>query len=134
MSSATQNTAAILLITVSTIAFGGLSLLMHLVRRIPGYLDNPVRRALWTAGHAHAGVLVLFALVALLYLDRADYGDGMRTLIRVLLVAAPILMPIGFFLSVVRPSDTRPNKLIWLVGVGGASLMAGTLLLGVGLL
>ncbi|MEO3928337.1 hypothetical protein ABGB07_31360 [Micromonosporaceae bacterium B7E4] len=134
MSSATQTTAAILLITVSTIAFGGLSLLMHLVRRIPGYLDNPVRRALWTAGHAHAGVLVLFALVALLYLDRADYGDGMRTLIRVLLVAAPILMPIGFFLSVVRPSDTRPNRLIWLVGVGGASLMAGTLLLGVGLL
>ncbi|MDW5329098.1 hypothetical protein [Plantactinospora sp. KLBMP9567] len=134
MSSATQNTAAILLITVSTVAFGGLSLLMHLVRRIPGYLDNPVRRALWTAGHAHAGVLVLFALVALLYLDRADYGDGMRMLIRVLLVAAPILMPIGFFLSVVRPSDTRPNKLIWLVGVGGAGLMAGTLLLGVGLL
>ncbi|GAA3778870.1 hypothetical protein GCM10022225_78650 [Plantactinospora mayteni] len=134
MSSATQTTAAILLITVSTIAFGGLSLLMHLVRRIPGYLDNPVRRALWTAGHAHAGVLVLFALVALLYLDGADYGDGMRTLIRTLLVAAPILMPIGFFLSVVRPSDTRPNKLIWLVGVGGVSLMAGTLLLGIGLL
>ncbi|GAB3965246.1 hypothetical protein V1634_00280 [Plantactinospora veratri] len=134
MSSATQTTAAILLITVSTIAFGGLSLLMQLVRRIPGYLDNPVRRALWTAGHAHAGVLVLFALVALLYLDRADYGEGMRTLIRVLLVAAPILMPIGFFLSVVRPSDTRPNKLIWLVGVGGASLTVGTLLLGVGLL
>ncbi|MEQ4304816.1 hypothetical protein ABNF97_26125 [Plantactinospora sp. B6F1] len=134
MSSATQNTAAILLITVSTIAFGGLSLLMHLVRRIPGYLDNPVRRALWTAGHAHAGVLVLFALVALLYLDRADYGDGMLTLIRVLLVAAPILMPLGFFLSVVRPSDTRPNKLIWLVGAGGLSLTVGTLLLGVGLL
>ncbi|AVT34577.1 MULTISPECIES: hypothetical protein [unclassified Plantactinospora] len=134
MSSATQTTAAILLITVSTIAFGGLSLLMQLVRRIPGYLDNPVRRALWTAGHAHAGVLVLFALVALLYLDRADYGEGMRTLIRVLLVSAPILMPIGFFLSVVRPSDTRPNKLIWLVGVGGLSLTVGTLLLGVGLL
>ncbi|MFY1688571.1 hypothetical protein [Plantactinospora sp. WMMB782] len=134
MSSATQTTAAILLITVSTIAFGGLSLLMHLVRRIPGYLDNPVRRALWTAGHAHAGVLVLFALVALLYLDRVDYGDGTRTLVRTLLVAAPILMPLGFFLSVVRPSDTRPNRLIWLVGLGGLSLTAGTLLLGFGLL
>ncbi|MBE1485736.1 hypothetical protein [Plantactinospora soyae] len=134
MSSATQTTAAILLITVSTIAFGGLSLLMHLVRRIPGYLDNPVRRALWTAGHAHAGVLVLFALVALLYLDRTGFGDGTRMLIRTLLVAAPILMPLGFFLSVVRPSDTRPNKLIWLVGLGGLSLVTGTLLLGIGLL
>jgi len=134
MSSETQTTAAILLITVSTIAFGGLSLLTNLVRRIPGYLDNPTRRALWTAGHAHAGVLVLFALVALLYLDQADYGDGTKTLIRTLLVAAPILMPLGFFLSVVRPSDTRPNKLIWLVVAGGVSLVAGTLLLGVGLL
>jgi hypothetical protein len=134
MSSATQTTAAILLITVSTIAFGGLSLLMHLVRRIPGYLDNPVRRGLWTAGHAHAGVLVLFALVALLYLDRTGFGDGTRTLIRTLLVAAPILMPLGFFLSVVRPSDIRPNKLIWLAVLGGLCLMAGTLLLGIGLL
>ncbi|ROT33890.1 hypothetical protein [Micromonospora sp. HM5-17] len=134
MSSATQTTAGILLITVSTIAFGGLSLLTHLVRRIPGYLDNPVRRALWTAGHAHAGILVLFALVALLYLDHAGYGTGTATLIRVLLVAAPILMPLGFFLSVVRPADTRPNRLIWLTVLGGASLTAATLLLGIGLL
>ena len=83
MTPETRTTAAILLITVATIAFGGLSLLMNLVRRIPGYLDNPVRRALWTAGHAHAGVLVLFALVALLYLDQADYSDSMKTLIRI---------------------------------------------------
>ncbi|MEV4626528.1 hypothetical protein AB0J90_09615 [Micromonospora sp. NPDC049523] len=134
MTPETRTTAAILIITVGTIAFGGLSLLMQLVRRIPGYLDNPVRRALWTAGHAHAGVLVLFALVALLYLDQSDYGDGMRTLVRVLFVAAPILMPLGFFLSVVRPSDTKPNKLIYLVMLGGASLTAGTVLLGIGLL
>ncbi|MFI6759191.1 hypothetical protein ACIBF5_08615 [Micromonospora sp. NPDC050417] len=134
MTPETRTTAAILLITVGTIAFGGLSLLMNLVRRIPGYLDNPVRRALWTAGHAHAGVLVLLALVALLYLDQADCSDGLKTLVRSLFVAAPILMPLGFFLSVVRPSDTKPNKLIWLVVVGGASLTAGTLLLGIGLL
>lgn len=134
MSSATLTTAAILLITVSTIAFGGLSLLMQIVRRIPGYLDNPVRRGLWTAGHAHAGVLVILTLVALPYLDHTDYADGMKALIRTLLVAAPILMPLGFFLSIVRPTDTRPSKLIWLVPTGGASLTAGTLLLGVGLL
>ncbi|MGW0431996.1 hypothetical protein ACWDV4_05560 [Micromonospora sp. NPDC003197] len=134
MSPETRITAAILLITVGTIAFGGLSLLMQIVRRIPGYLDNPTRRALWTAGHAHAGVLVLFALVALFYVDQVDYSDGLRTLIRALLVAAPILMPLGFFLSIVRPTATRPNKLIWLAGVGGLSLVAATLLLGIGLL
>ncbi|GAA2385789.1 hypothetical protein Cme02nite_72800 [Catellatospora methionotrophica] len=133
MSSATLLTAGILLITVSTIVFGGLSLLMSIVKRIPGYLDNPVRRALWTAGHAHAGVLVIFALVALPYLDRTGYGPGTQTLVRALLVAPPIVMALGFFLSVARPSDTKPNKLIWLVPLGGASLAAGTLILGLGL-
>ncbi|MFK3981633.1 hypothetical protein ACI2K4_14790 [Micromonospora sp. NPDC050397] len=134
MTPETRTTAAILLITVGTIAFGGLSLLMNLVRRIPGYLDNPVRRALWTAGHAHAGVLVLLALVAMLYVDQTDWSDSLKMAVRGLFVAAPILMPLGFFLSVVRPSDTKPNKLIWLVVAGGASLTAGTLLLGIGLL
>nr|BFE80034.1 hypothetical protein GCM10020093_026350 [Planobispora longispora] len=104
------------------------------MRNIPGYLDNPVRRGLWRAGHAHAGVLVLFALVALLYIDQADLSEGIKSLTRTLIVAAPILMPLGFFLSVVRPSDTRPSKLIWLVPLGGVSLAAGTLLLGIGLL
>ncbi len=72
MSPSTLTTAGILLITVSGVAFGGASLLAHILGRIPGYLDNPVRRGLWRAGHAHAGVLVLFALVALIYLDQAD--------------------------------------------------------------
>ena len=134
MSSATLTTAGILMITVVTIAYGGLTLLTHLAKRKAAYLDNPVRRGLWTAGHAHAGVLVLFALVALPYIDQADASDGARTLMRTLFVAAPILMPLGFFLSVVRPTDTKPNKLIWLTVVGGASLVAGTLLLGVNLL
>ncbi|MFI6799616.1 MULTISPECIES: hypothetical protein [Streptosporangium] len=134
MSPSSLSTAGVLLITVPTIAFGGLSLLAHIMRDIPGYLDNPVRRGLWRAGHAHAGVLVLFALVAMLYIDQADLSGDLKTLTRVLIVAAPILMPIGFFLSVVRPSDTKPNRLIWLVALGGVSLGAGTLTLGIGLI
>ena len=133
MSTATLSTAGILLITVSGVVFGGLSLLMNIVKKIPGYMDNPVRRSLWTAGHAHAGVLVLFALVALPYIDQADYSDGLKSLIRLLIVAAPILMPLGFFLSIVKPSDSKPNKLILLVPLGGASIAIGTLLLGIGL-
>ncbi|GII00064.1 hypothetical protein [Planobispora takensis] len=133
MSPSSLSTAGVLLITVPAVAFGGVSLLAHIMRSIPGYLDNPVRRGLWRAGHAHAGVLVLFALVALLYIDQADLSDGLKSLTRVLIVAAPILMPLGFFLSVVRPSDTKPSKLIWLVPLGGACLAAGTLLLGLGL-
>ncbi|RJL35992.1 hypothetical protein [Bailinhaonella thermotolerans] len=134
MSPASLTTAGILLVTVPTIAFGGATLLRAIGSRAPGYLDNPVRRGLWRAGHAHAGVLVLFSLVAMLYVDQAALPEGVRTLARVLIVAAPILMPLGFFLSVVRPSDTRPSKLIWLTFLGGASFAVGTLILGLGLL
>ncbi|MEW9551627.1 hypothetical protein [Nonomuraea sp. NPDC050783] len=128
-----MSTAGVLLITVPTVAFGGVSLLRFLMRNVPGYLDNPVRRGLWRAGHAHAGVLVLFALVAMLYVDQAALPEGVKALVRTLMVAAPILMPLGFFLSVARPRDTRPSGLIWLAVAGGACLAVGTLTLGIGL-
>ena len=134
LSPASLSTAGVLLITVPTIAFGGVSLLSFLMRDVPGYLDNPVRRGLWRAGHAHAGVLVLFSLVALLYVDQADLSDGWKSLVRTSIVAAPILMPLGFFLSVARPGDTKPGKLIYLTMAGGACLAAGTLTLGIGLI
>ncbi|MER6513784.1 hypothetical protein AB0C33_43220 [Nonomuraea sp. NPDC048881] len=134
MSPSSLHTAGVLLITVPGVAFGGVTLLRFLMRNEPGYLDNPVRRGLWRAGHAHAGVLVLFSLVAMVYVDQASLSEGVKALTRTLIVAAPILMPLGFFLSVLRPRDTKPNRLIWLTAVGGASLAAGTLTLGIGLL
>ncbi|GAA0919479.1 hypothetical protein [Nonomuraea longicatena] len=130
----TMTLAGIILITVPGIAFGGLTLLKFLMRGEPGYLDNPVRRGLWRAGHAHAGVLVLFSLVALLFVEASAMAEWLKWTVRVLIAAAPILMPLGFFLSVLRPGDTRPNRLIWLTKAGGASLALGTLTLGVGLL
>ncbi len=77
---------------------------------------------------------MLFGLVAMPYVDQADLPGVLQVLARVLIVAAPVLMPLGFFLSVVRPGDTRPNGLIRLTLLGGGCLAAGTLLLGVGLL
>jgi hypothetical protein len=133
MSDASLTTAGILLITVPTIAFGGVRLLRAIWSREPGYLDNPVRQNLWRAGHAHAGVLVLLALVAMLYIDQAGFSSGLATLVRVLIVAAPILMPLGFFLSVARPRDEQPNRLIYLVPLGGLSVATGALILGIGL-
>ncbi|MGI5289636.1 hypothetical protein ACQEVF_40730 [Nonomuraea polychroma] len=134
MSPSSLSTAGVLLVTVPGVAFGGVTLLKFLMRNVPGYLDNPVRRGLWRAGHAHAGVLVLFSLVAMLYVDLASLPEAVKALTRTLIVAAPILMPLGFFLSVVRPTDTKPSRLIWLTFAGGACLAAGTLTLGIGLL
>ena len=134
MSNQSLQVAGILLVVVPTIEFGGVSLLRYLAGRVPGYLDNPVRRALFTAGHAHAGVLVILALVGLLYVDEADLPSGAKTLVRNCLALAPILMSAGFFLSIVSPKATRPGKPIALVYVGAAALAVGSVTLGVGLL
>jgi len=133
MSETSLRIAGVLLITVPTIAFGGATLLKMIWGRDPGYLDNPVRQSLWRAGHAHAGVLVILALVGMLYVDRAGLSAALETLVRYLLVAAPILMPLGFFLSVASPQAERPNRLIYLVPAGGLSLTIGALALGIGL-
>jgi len=117
-----------------TVELGGLSLLRMLTARTPGYLDNPVRQNLFRAGHAHAGVWVIFALVAMLYVDQAELSDGFKHLVRFSFAAAPILMPLGFFLSVVSPRAERPNGVIVLVLLGGLSLAVGAVTLGVGMI
>ena len=46
---------------------------------------------------------------------------------------AAILMPAGFFLSIVKPTQTAPNRLVLLIFAGAATLAFGTLTLGIGL-
>jgi hypothetical protein len=133
MSESSTHVAGILLITVPAIAFGGARLLSFIWRRTPGYLENPVRQNLWRAGHAHAGVLVILALIGMLLVDHADLSTTLKTVVRSTLVAAPILMPLGFFLSVASPRSERPNRLLALVPIGGVSLAIGAVMLGVGL-
>ena len=134
MSDASRQLAGILFVLVPTVEFGGWSLLRMIDRRVPGYLDNPVRQNLFRAGHAHAGVLLMLALVGILYVDQTDLSGGTRTLVRTGLALAPILMPAGFFFSVLRPSDDRPNRLIVLVYLGALSLAVSAVTLGVSLL
>jgi hypothetical protein len=134
MSAASRQLAGILFVVIPTIEFGGWSLLRMIAKRVPGYLDNPVRQNLFRAGHAHAGVLVLLALVGILYVDQTDLSSATRTLVRTGFALAPILISAGFFLSVIPPRAERPNAMINLVYVGALLLAAGAVTLGVSLL
>lgn len=135
MSDASLNAAGILLIVYPTVVFGGTSLLWHwITRRSTYYLDHPLRRDLWRAGHAHAGVLLILSLAALVLVDHAELSDGWKQVVRSTFPAAALLLPIAFFLSIVRPSADRPNRLVNLAYLGAASLTVGMLTLGIGLL
>jgi hypothetical protein len=133
MSPASRITAAVLLILLPTVILGGVSILTLLIRD-PRYRQNPLRQQLWRAGHAHAGVLLILSLVALLYVDQTDLTDGWKNIVRMAIPAAAIFLPAAYFLSVLSPDATRPNGLINLAYVGAVSLTIGLIVLGVGLL
>lgn len=92
-----------LLIALPTVVYGGTTLLTLLVGD-PGFAENALRRDLWRAGHAHAGIL----LPAAFFLS----------------VLAP---------DATEPDATEPNALINLAYLGAVSLAVGLLVLGIGL-
>src|SRR5215207_4109699 len=105
--------AGILLIILPTVMFGGVSLLSLLIGD-PTYMQNSLRQDLWRAGHAHAGVWLILALVVLRYVDEANLSDSMKWLVRSSVPVAAILVPAAFFLSVLSPNATAPNGLTYL--------------------
>jgi hypothetical protein len=133
MSQQTLVSAGTLLILLPTVIFGGVSILTLLIRD-PRYRQNPLRQQLWRAGHAHAGVLLMLSLIALLYIDQADLTEGWKMFVRSSIPSAAILLPAAFFLSVLSPDAEKPNGLIHLAYLGAASLAAGLIVLGIGLL
>lgn len=131
LSSATLSTAGVLLLTVVAIESGGYYMLAIVRGRVG---RTPFQVSFARAGHAHAGVLVILSLVAQLYVDASGIGDPFATLARDGIPLAAILMPAGFFFASAGAGRTQPNRWIWSLYVGTASLAIGVVALGIGLL
>ena len=132
MSNESRRLAGILLIVLPTVMFGGVSLLSLLIGD-PKYMDNPLRQDLWRAGHAHAGVWLILALVALRYVDEANLSNAIKWIVRDSIPIAAILVPAAFFLSVLSPDAKAPNGLIYVAYIGALVLAVGVFVLGIGL-
>ncbi|GIH50336.1 hypothetical protein SAMN05421833_122101 [Microbispora rosea] len=131
LSQPTQVIAAVVLLTIVTIEFGG----WFLTRIVRGAVPmTPFQQAFARAGHAHAGVLVTLGLVCLLFVDATGLDGAALWTARLGVPAAAVLMSAGFFLSSIGRDVTRPNRLIILLWLGALCLAAGVLTLGIGLL
>ncbi len=133
MSPETISSAGILLVVFPTVIFGGVSLLTMFIRD-PRYRANPLRQQLWRAGHAHAGVLLILSLVALLYVDQTALSASWKMFVRSAIPSSAILLPAAYFLSVLKHDSQKPNALINLAYLGALLLAAGLLTLGIGLM
>ena len=123
--------AGILLLSLVTVETGGL----YLLTIVRGAAEvTPFQEKFARAGHAHAGILLVLALICQVLADSTAQTGALDWLSRSGVAVSAVLMPGGFFFSSMGAGRTRPNRLIVLV-LGGAALLAVSLAsLGIGLL
>lgn len=122
--------SGVVLLTVVAIAFGGWFLLRVVAGEVP---VNEFQRASFRAGHAHAGVLVTLGLVVIVLTQQSGVPAWAGQLGTGVLWAA-ILMPLGFFLSVIGRDSQRRNGWRWCIYLGGIALCVGVVAAGAGLI
>lgn len=131
LSAESRQLAGILLLALVTVETGGI----YMVKLVRGAAAaTPFQISFARAGHAHAGVLLILALVCLVLADSTDQSGFVDWLSRSGVAIAALLMPAGFFFSSMGTGREKPNRLIALVFVGATVLAAGLVSLGVGLL
>ncbi|SRR5690606_5634264 len=131
LSDAARVTAGLAILAATTVTTGGYFLTKVVRGVVPA---TPFQTAFFRAGHAHAGVFIVLGLVCLLLTEATTLTGAWQWLARTGVLVAAIVMPAGFFLSALGRDRTRPNRLVVLLGIGAAFLIAGLLTLGIGLL
>jgi hypothetical protein len=123
--------AGILLLALVTVETGGL----YLLKIVRGKAEvTPFQEKFARAGHAHAGVLLLLALLVQPYADATTQDGIVGWLSRSGVAVAALVMPGGFFFSSMGAGRTSPNRLIVMVFAGAAVLAVSLTSLGIGLL
>ena len=134
MSDAARWMIALAFISLPTIAFGGYFLLSILKRQSGTENVTSEQRDYFRAGHAHAGVLVLLAIVGQLVLDYSRFNESITWVLRIGLFVAPMLISGGFFGGAPRKVGAPTTPLIKLIPVGAIVLALSTIGVGGGLL
>lgn len=123
--------AGVLLLALVTVETGG----MYMVKLVRGKAPaTPFQMSFARAGHAHAGVLLILALVCQVLADSTSQTGFWDWVSRSGVAVSALLMPGGFFFSSMGAGREQPNKLIALVFAGAAVLAVSLTSLGVGLL
>ena len=125
--------SGVIILTIPTIMYGGITLLGFLTNRAaglpPGEISlNQTQWALWRAGHAHAGVWVILALIMQVLIDSTRLSIYMKWVARISAPIAAITVSGGFFGVAFFP------EFRWLLYFGGLTLFIALLLTGIGLL
>jgi len=134
MTTETKKTSGIIILTVPTIVYGGYFLLTILSGQHGELGLTDFQKSMFRAGHAHAGVLVILALVAQLFVDQTALSDTWKRVVRITMPLAAVLISGGFFASATGQGLTQPTNLIAILYAGIVVFVIGLVTLGLGLL
>jgi len=123
--------AAIVLFTIVTVEFGGWSLLGYLTRE---ERLTPFEEQFFRAGHGHAGVLLILALVYLVLLERTGFTGRTQLGLSLTLLAGILLQSGGFFVHMATGEEGVASAGTWMTRSGALLLAVALISLGVGLL
>lgn len=125
---AVRTFAIISWILLPTVMFGGYSLLRLMAA---GELDE-FQMTFFRAGHAHAGVLLVMALVYFGYLARTAVSDAFKGWACAILMLGILAQSGGFFLHMVvgEPGESSPGTLVTTLGALLLTIAVGLLVYG----
>ncbi|HTS46132.1 MAG TPA: hypothetical protein VMH01_17165 [Puia sp.] len=123
----------IILVTVPTIQYGGYFLLTLLSGKKKLPLTD-FQKSMFRAGHAHAGVLVILALIAEGLIDNTSLSGSPEWLLRVGFPLSAILVSGGFFGGAAGPGAVTTNRFIVILYVGVIVLAVSAVALGIALI
>jgi len=120
----------VLLLALVTVESGG----YFLTRVVRGHVaTNRLQQNFFRAGHAHAAVLLVLSFAIVSVIDATSLDGIWRFIGTSFVPIAALLMPAGFFLSVVGKDPQKPNRAILLLWIGAAVLTIGLLTAGIAL-
>lgn len=134
MTNEAKKISGYILLSVPTIIYGGYFLLTVLSEQQEHLQLTDFQKSMFRAGHAHAGVLVILALLVQLFVDHATLSKSWKWIARLSFPIAAIIISLGFFASAIGKQITEPTELIIILYVGITILTFGLLTLGIGLI
>ena len=134
MTAETKIMSGIILISIVSIELGGYFLLSILSGKQKDLELTDFQKVMFRAGHAHAGVLVILAIICQILADHVLLPPALEWLGRSGVAIAALLVSGGFFAAAAGKKRERPNKLVVLIYAGMLVLAIALVILGAGLM
>jgi hypothetical protein len=128
----TEVLPAIALLLLIGVEFGGWSLLWFITSKRDVMDDRRIQ--FFRTGHAHGGVLTILSLVYFVYLDRADFSQGLQWVLGVVLVAGALAQSGGFFIHLGKGAPDSSTVGTILTRTGALVIAVALVALAIGLL